>query len=328
MLPGFNHNVKYKDRVFHIQTEDSGASNPHIITHLFVGGNIVATMRTSYADLVAARGTQGLEDDVEKLMQKQHKGMLKNLVHGKYDNAANIEGAHHLDGPLPLNVDAKVLAETGGSGGRKDLVSGESGGAPAGPDASPGRPAPTAAVAAPVPGAPAALRPPPTPPPPMPKATFPSLGGPPGAAGRPGGPIPVVTGSRPTPAHGVQRPPPPPLRPAQAPTPVMGTPRAPSPTLPPRSSPTAPGGIPMANLAAAAAAAVAAFPKSTTPGPVRPPHAPATLPPEVLAARSLTEKPVEKPVTGSTIFGEDLISENRLDEVILSYLATEDDKDA
>ncbi len=41
MVPGFNHNVKYKGQVFHVQTEDSGVENPHIITHLFLGGNIV-----------------------------------------------------------------------------------------------------------------------------------------------------------------------------------------------------------------------------------------------------------------------------------------------
>src|SRR5690606_34821597 len=35
MIPGFNHNIKHKGRIFHIQTEDSGPKNPHIITHLF-----------------------------------------------------------------------------------------------------------------------------------------------------------------------------------------------------------------------------------------------------------------------------------------------------
>ena len=31
---GFNNNVKYKERTFHIQTEDSGLDKPHVITHL------------------------------------------------------------------------------------------------------------------------------------------------------------------------------------------------------------------------------------------------------------------------------------------------------
>jgi len=45
------------------------------------------------------------------------------------------------------------------------------------------------------------------------------------------------------------------------------------------------------------------------------------LPPEVLAARRLAERPVPKDTSGPTIFGEDLISEKSLDEVILGYLA-------
>jgi len=47
------------------------------------------------------------------------------------------------------------------------------------------------------------------------------------------------------------------------------------------------------------------------------------LPPEVLAARELKEAPKENHVGVETLFGEDLISEKSLDEVILSYLAGE-----
>lgn len=105
MVPGFNHNVKYRDRIFHCQTEDSGIGNPHIITHLFVGGNILATKKTSYADIVK---TDRLEEVVTELMQEQHKEMLKKLLGGSFD--ASIEersaNAAHLNGPAPLNVEA------------------------------------------------------------------------------------------------------------------------------------------------------------------------------------------------------------------------------
>ena len=45
------------------------------------------------------------------------------------------------------------------------------------------------------------------------------------------------------------------------------------------------------------------------------------LPPEVVAARRMADRPKPKDTTGPTIFGEDLISEKSLDEVILGYLA-------
>jgi hypothetical protein len=80
---GFNHNITHAGRVFHVQTEDSGVNNPNITTHLFVGGNILASKKTSYAELVKA---ENLHELVRQLMEDQHKQMLRNLVSGVYDN--------------------------------------------------------------------------------------------------------------------------------------------------------------------------------------------------------------------------------------------------
>ena len=81
-VTGFNHNIKYKGKVYHVQTEDSGVNNPHIITHLFVGGNILASKKTSYADILNA---ENLSEVVRELMEEQHKEMLRNLINGVYD---------------------------------------------------------------------------------------------------------------------------------------------------------------------------------------------------------------------------------------------------
>jgi hypothetical protein len=83
MVVGFNHNIKHKGNMYHIQTEDSGLENPHIITHLFVGGNILASKKTSYADIV---GAENLAQVVRELMEEQHKEMLRNLINGVYDD--------------------------------------------------------------------------------------------------------------------------------------------------------------------------------------------------------------------------------------------------
>jgi hypothetical protein len=83
VVTGYNHNVKHRGRMYHIQTEDSGLQNPHIITHLFVGGNILASKKTSYADIV---GAENLAQVVRELMEEQHKEMLRNLINGVYDD--------------------------------------------------------------------------------------------------------------------------------------------------------------------------------------------------------------------------------------------------
>ena len=100
MIPGFNHNIKHKGRVYHIQTEDSGPKNPHIITHLFVGGNILASKKTQYSELV---GQTEYEKTVRSMMEEQHKQMLRNLVNGVFDSVPTGD-VHHLNGPAPVNL--------------------------------------------------------------------------------------------------------------------------------------------------------------------------------------------------------------------------------
>ena len=85
MVVGFNHNVMYKGDIFHIQTEDSGLANPHIITLLYRGGTILASKKTSYADIIKM---ENLEKVVEELMKEQHKEMLRNLKAGQFDDRA------------------------------------------------------------------------------------------------------------------------------------------------------------------------------------------------------------------------------------------------
>lgn len=179
-VTGFNHNIKHKGKGYHVQTEDSGINNPHIITHLFVGGNILASKKTSYADIVH---TPNLSDVVRELMEEQHKEMLRNLINGVYDNIGAATAAQSYQ-PGELATDAGAAA------------------------------------------------------------------------------VKLQHG---TPIKAPVAPPPPVVR----------------------SEPT-------------------------------------QLPPEVLAARALTEKPRPNEVGVETLFGEDLISEKSLDEVILSYLAGQD----
>ncbi len=84
MQLGFNTNFRYRDVVFHVQTEDSGRANPHVITHIFHGGNIIASLKSDYSALLVE---VDLEAAVRKLMESQHKSMLKQLSRGEFDRA-------------------------------------------------------------------------------------------------------------------------------------------------------------------------------------------------------------------------------------------------
>ena len=61
MRTGYNSNHGHRGVNFHIQTEDSGRARPHVITHLFHGGTILASEKTDYSDRLES---PQLEDDI------------------------------------------------------------------------------------------------------------------------------------------------------------------------------------------------------------------------------------------------------------------------
>jgi hypothetical protein len=82
VITGFNTNIRHRVRLFHVQTEDSGRSNPHVISHLYFGGTILASQKTEYAEQLAS---ENLDNIVRELMESQHKSMLKRLRAGEFD---------------------------------------------------------------------------------------------------------------------------------------------------------------------------------------------------------------------------------------------------
>jgi hypothetical protein len=102
-LLGYNNNVRHKNRVFHIQTEDSGVKHPHVITHLFMdGGRILKSVKRSYAEHV---GSENLSETVRQMMKEQHKQMFIALRDGEYD--------HLLDGAALAGSGALAAASAG-----------------------------------------------------------------------------------------------------------------------------------------------------------------------------------------------------------------------
>jgi hypothetical protein len=82
VITGFNTDVKYRGVVYHVQTEDKGTTNPLIETLIYKGGEILASRRLPYADLVKNRDD---ESAITKLMEDQHKGMILEVKRGRFD---------------------------------------------------------------------------------------------------------------------------------------------------------------------------------------------------------------------------------------------------
>jgi hypothetical protein len=122
MITGYNTDVRHHEVVFHVQTEDKGAANPFIESLVYVGGQVLASKRASYADLLA-EGRD--EKEIIALMDQQHRTMIAAIRHGKFDAKLAALSRPKTspmpvlepvpaggDGPLPLSV-----AGAGGGGG-------------------------------------------------------------------------------------------------------------------------------------------------------------------------------------------------------------------
>jgi len=82
MLPGFNHNIRHRGEVFHVQTEDGGHASPFVTTLLYRGGAIISSLKSPYPDLDESPDSRAL---LMEYMKSQHKGMLRRLTGGEFD---------------------------------------------------------------------------------------------------------------------------------------------------------------------------------------------------------------------------------------------------
>jgi hypothetical protein len=320
-LLGFNNNVKHRGKLFHIQTEDSGIRHPHVITHLFMdGGRILKTIKTSYAEHL---GSDKLQQVVRELMKEQHKMMFIALRDGQFDHALDSVPPPSMSGPPvhPHGTPGASRATETASLPPNSVVSTAPATTPLGSVAVRVPAAQASAIQEP----PSAVAPSKTPSTTMPAVQKPATAAAPaGKSPAPGAPAMTSPTARPPsgamaavqiPAAVAATEGPPsssirPQTPAGGSTGVRPVPRREAPDL--FGTPAAEGSV--ANVVAeppvAAAAAGGAKPKEQ-PGSGR--YA-ASRPATIFSSARNAD-------AGGSIFGDDLISEKSLDEVILSYLS-------
>jgi hypothetical protein len=82
MITGYNTDVRYREKVFHVQTEDKGLGNPFIESVVYYGGQVLAAKRASYADLLQeGKGSEAISGR----MDHQHRMMIAAIRTGKLD---------------------------------------------------------------------------------------------------------------------------------------------------------------------------------------------------------------------------------------------------
>ena len=86
MITGFNTDIRHGDKVYHIQTEDKGLQNPYIESLVYVGGEILASKKTSYAEQIKGGGAD--EKWIGGLMEQQHRTMIAAIKRGRFEAPA------------------------------------------------------------------------------------------------------------------------------------------------------------------------------------------------------------------------------------------------
>ena len=73
MLGGFNHNVRYRGRVYHVQTEDLGSDKRQIRTQVFESGRVVFSKVLPYGTKL----TDGRVLPRQQQVEYQHRVVVK-----------------------------------------------------------------------------------------------------------------------------------------------------------------------------------------------------------------------------------------------------------
>ncbi len=87
MITGFNTDIKHNEKVYHVQTEDKGKQNPYIESLVYVGGEILASKKTSYAD----RAEELDEKSISTMMEQQHRTMIAAIKRGRFDKLSETQ---------------------------------------------------------------------------------------------------------------------------------------------------------------------------------------------------------------------------------------------
>lgn len=81
-MGGYNTRVEYKGDAYNVQTQDKGPAAQYVESLIYKSGRLLATRRAFYTAFV---GAPDLRERIERMMEDQHKGILGQIVEGRFD---------------------------------------------------------------------------------------------------------------------------------------------------------------------------------------------------------------------------------------------------
>ena len=89
MITGFNTDIEHDGVVYHVQTEDKGLETPMILSLVYSRGEILASKRSRYEDLIA----QGFSDEaLAERLKRQHRLICAAIHSGRINDLKKMSG--------------------------------------------------------------------------------------------------------------------------------------------------------------------------------------------------------------------------------------------
>lgn len=108
MQVGYNTNIPYKGKVYHVQTEDTGIESYQIISLLYYKGAILHSRKSTYEEL---KDDPGLKEKVREMMKEQHKVLCKELIAGKHTPEGGAAEPVAEEAPAAAPSESQVVKE-------------------------------------------------------------------------------------------------------------------------------------------------------------------------------------------------------------------------
>ena len=113
MVTGFNTDIEYNGVTYHVQTEDKGLDRPLILSLVYTGGEILASKRSPYDDLISA----GFDEKVlTERLKRQHKLICAAISQGRIDDLKRMS----MREPTAKTENAETPQKNGAR--KKDLI--------------------------------------------------------------------------------------------------------------------------------------------------------------------------------------------------------------
>jgi len=80
---GYNTEVKHKDKLFHVQTQDKGRGANYIESTIYRSGRVLTSKKKFYTSFL---NNKNLGEKIQQLIKEQHNTVIQEIKEGRFDH--------------------------------------------------------------------------------------------------------------------------------------------------------------------------------------------------------------------------------------------------